>query len=59
MGVSPPAPAGRPVPTDRPVPTGSPPLRGRSTWSTDHRLLRESLASERGPVIVTGDSCGW
>jgi endonuclease/exonuclease/phosphatase (EEP) superfamily protein YafD len=33
----------------------SPPLRGRSTWATDHRLLREALARESGPVIVSGD----
>ncbi len=33
----------------------SPPLRGRSTWATDHRLLRAALADGTGPTIVAGD----
>jgi endonuclease/exonuclease/phosphatase (EEP) superfamily protein YafD len=33
----------------------SPPLRGRSTWAADHRLLREALGRQSGPVIVSGD----
>ena len=33
----------------------APPLRGRSTWAADHRLLREALAQVDGPLIVSGD----
>lgn len=33
----------------------SPPLRGRSTWAADHRLLRAALAGGTGPTIVAGD----
>lgn len=33
----------------------SPPLRGRSTWAADHRLLRTALAEGTGPTIAAGD----